>query len=143
MAADIRHFTVSTPAGTAQAAPLVTDVSFPPRVVVQVDWQVPDGPMGTMGFLLAMSGVPVLPFQGVAEYVVVNDKTGSWTPSAYPDSGGWQVWSFNTGANPHVVLLTFHLDLPARPDPGPAVLDPRSLYPAADLSRAGPPVRRR
>lgn len=143
MADDIRHFTITTPAGTPLATPLDTAISFPARVVRQVDWRVPNGAMGTMGFVVCMSGVPVLPVFGQFAWVIANDESGSWYPSNYPDSGGWDVKSYNLGANPHAVYLTFHLDLPSPADPGPTVLDVTSLYPVADLSKAGAPVARR
>lgn len=142
MAEDIRAFTVTCPAGTAQATPQFTDLSFPPRIVREVDWRVPNGPMGTMGFLLAMNKVPVLPYTTFS-YVVANDEKGSWRPSNYPDSGSWQCVMYNTGVNPHSVYLTFHLDLPAKQVQLQTLIPAYQLMPSPDLSEAGPPVKRR
>lgn len=142
MAEDIRHFTVTTPAGAGSLAVTVTAINFPPRVVRQIDWRVPTGPMGTLGFLLAMGAVPVLPVYGQSEFVIADGENGVWLPTDYPDSGGWSVWSYNSGTNPHSVYLTFHCDLTRRPDAGPVLLDVTSLYPVPDLSKAGPPVRK-
>lgn len=143
MAEDVRHFTVTTPAGSGSPAVTVTPIGFPPRIVRQVDWRVPSGPMGTMGFLLAMGAVPVLPVYGQSVYVIADGEHGTWTPSDYPDSGGWAVWAYNSGVNPHAVNLTFHLDVPARAIVPSAPLPLSQLQAAPDLSESGPPVARR
>lgn len=142
MAEDVRAFTVTCPAGTAQAAPLFTDLQIPPRIVREIDWRVPNGAMGTMGFLLAMNRVPVLPFTSFT-YVVANDEHGTWKPSKYPDSGAWQCVMYNTGAHSHSVYLTFHMDLPAAPVQLQSLIPAYELMPSSDLSKAGPPIRGR
>lgn len=140
MAEDVRHFTVTCPAATPIAAPQTTGLAMPPRIVRRIDWRVPPGPMGTMGFLIAMGSVPVLPTAGVVLFVAVDDKDGYWELSSYPDSGSWQCLMYNTGANPHSVNLTFHTDLPARPVQLAPALAAWEIGPSGDLSRAGPPV---
>ena len=139
MAEDIQHFTVTCPPGTAKANPQLTDLGLPPRIVRQIDWRVPNGAMGIMGFLMAMGGLPILPSTAFA-YVVANGEHGSWIPSKYPDSGAWQCAMYNTGVNPHSVYLTFHMDLPARPAELQTLLPAFHLMPVTDLSKAGPPI---
>lgn len=143
MAEDTYHFTVTIAAGVSAANPAVTNISMPPRIVRQVDWKVPPGHMGTMSFLLAMGKVPVLPVYGQKVYVTADGKDGTWQLREYPDSGAWQVIGYNTGGYPHSVLLTFYTDLPVRPAELKPLLSPYELMPAPDLSRAGPPVKRR
>lgn len=140
MAEDVQYFQVSCPAGTPKATPVFTDLGLPPRIVREIDWRVPNGAMGTMGFLLAMGKKPVLPVTSFS-YVVANDETGSWRPTNYPDSGAWQVVMYNTGTSPHAVYLTFHMDLPVKPAALQALIPAYELMPAPDLSQAGPPVK--
>ncbi len=142
MATDIRHFTATIPAGTPIASPAVVAVAMPVRVVRSIDWRVPPGPMGTFGWQIAMGGVKVFPTGGDF-YVVADNQDGSWTLTEAPDSGAWQVIGYNTGVNPHSVYLAFHCDLPERPSVVSAPLPAGLLSSSLDLSRAGPPVRRR
>lgn len=140
MAEDTRHFVVTIPAGTAKAAPVTTPLVMPVQIVRRIEWRVPNGPMGTMGWLLAMSGVPVLPVSQQSVYIVANSETGAWDTAGYPDSGAWQVTGYNTGSNPHSVYLTFHLDNIRREAGLLPLLSAYELGPSPDLSRAGPPV---
>lgn len=140
MASDVQRYTVTCPAGTPQATPAVFPLAMPPRVVRRIDWTVPNGPLLTMGFLLSMGGVPVLPVAGQFTYVVENASRGFWETEGYPDSGAWQVTMYNTGANPHSVRLTFAVDLPARAPQLAALHDFTAPPFTRDLSAAGPPV---
>jgi hypothetical protein len=140
MADDVRFFTVTCPAGTQKTAAQFSDLAIPPRVVRQVEWRVPNGAMGTMGFLLAMNRVPVLPVTSFT-WVVANDEHGVWYPSNYPDSGSWQCVMYNLGVNPHSVYLTFHMDLPESKPALQTLIPAYEIMPAADLSKSGPPVR--
>lgn len=142
MAVDIRHFTATVPAGTATTSPLTVPIAMPPRIVRQIDWRVPNGPMGVFGWQIAMGGVQVFPVAGDT-WVLANDESGSWPVSDAPDSGAWQVIGYNTGANPHSVYLAFHCDLPVRAVAAAAPIPLLSLMSAPDLSKAGPPVQRR
>ena len=121
MAQEIREFAVLVPAGTTAAAPLVTDVSFPERVVTSLAWRVPPGPSGLMGWALTSAGAPVIPIQPDS-WMVTDNQAGSWDLEGYLDSGNWQVTAYNEGVYPHTVYLTFFLDLPgaaALPVPPP------------------------
>lgn len=111
MAIEIRTFAVKITAGTPQATPSTTDISFPDRIVRQIDWKVPPGPQGKMGFRFASGGVPFLPSNNGA-YVVTDDQAESWVVDGQISSGAWQLQGYNTGANDHTVYVTFHLDLP-------------------------------
>lgn len=142
MALEVQHYTATVPAGTPLTAPVTVAITMPVRVVRQIDWRVPNGPMGVFGWQLAMGKVKVFPSGGDL-YVTANDEHGTWIVKDAPDSGSWQVIGYNTGANPHSVYLAFHVDLPERPAPARGDLDVFSLYPGPPLDRAGPPVRRR
>jgi hypothetical protein len=99
------------PAGTMKSAPLVTDISFPERLVLAVSWRVPPGPSGLLGWALTSAGTPVIPIQPQT-YVITDNQADTWDLEGYLDSGNWQVTAYNTGIYPHTVYLTFLLDLP-------------------------------
>lgn len=142
MAREIQHFTATIPAGTPLSAPAVVDISMPPRTVVQIDWRVPSGPVGMMGFQVAMGGVKIFPSGGDA-YVIANRESGTWLVTDAADSGAWQVIGYNTGTQPHSVYLAFHVNLPSRQQQLKPLLAAYELGPSPDLSKAGPPVRKR
>lgn len=139
MAAEVRSFSATIPAGTPKAAPVNVAIAMPVRIVTQVDWRVPDGPSGLFGWLLAMGGVPVQP-QPAGTFIVANNQSGIWHLVGAPDSGAWQVRGYNTGTSPHTVYLDFHCELPERAPAMLPLLTAYELGPAPDLSRAGPPV---
>lgn len=141
MAREIQHFTATVPAGTPLSAPATVNIPTSVRVVTQIDWRVPNGPMGVFGWQIAMGGIKVYPSGGDL-YVVANDEHGTWEVDDAPDGGTWQVIGYNTGLNPHSVYLAFYCDLPARPAPVIPWMNPLSFMPAPDLSHAGPPLER-
>jgi hypothetical protein len=116
-------------------------IGFPVRVVRSVDWSIPPGAQGVMGWQLAMGGVQVVPF-GSDKWVIQDGTSGSFTLDGYPDSGAWQVIGYNTGTFAHSVFLVWHLDLPGRTRPVPSPLDPVAISSVHDLSQLGAPVRR-
>lgn len=111
MAEEVRNFTATIPAHTPVASPVVVGIAFPPRIVASIDWRVPGGPLGLMGWRLTMGGIQVIPTAGDL-WVIADGHSGVIRPSAELSSGAWQVTGYNTGANPHSVYLVFHLDLP-------------------------------
>lgn len=141
MAREVRQYTATIPAGTAITAPVTVSIGFPVRVVRSVDWRIPPGAQGVMGWQLAMGGVQVVP-TGSDTWVIDNGTAGTFNLDGYPDSGAWQVIGYNTGAFPHSVFLVFHLDLLSRPAPTPGPISAQLLAPVPDLSQAGAPVRR-
>lgn len=142
MAEDIRHFTVTIPAGTPKLTPATVKIAMPPRTVHRIDWRVPTGSMGTFGWQVAMDGAQMFPTGGDL-YVVAHGQSGYWDVANTADSGAWQVIGYNTGVNPHSVYLVFHTDVPARPAVLTPLIPAYELSPAPDLSKAGPPVKRR
>ena len=142
MAREIRKYTVTVPAGTAIASPATTSIAFPVRVVRSVDWRIPPGAQGVMGWQLAMGGVQVVPF-GSDTWVVDDGTAGAFALDGYPDSGAWQVIGYNTGTFAHSIFLTFHLDLVERRPAPPSQLAGPLLSSVYDLSKLGPPVRGR
>lgn len=109
MAVEVRNFTATIPAGTPIGAPVVVDISFPPRVVASIDWRVPNGPLGVMGWRLTMGKVQVIPTSGDL-WIVADGHAATIYPSKDLSSGAWQVTGYNTGTNPHSVYLVFHLE---------------------------------
>lgn len=113
---EVRHYTVNTPAGTPIASPQVFPLVMPPRRVHLIQWRVPAGAAGLMGWRLTMGGVQVLPTPGTDLWVIAAGESGSWNIEEFPDSGAWQVTSYNTGTFTHALYLAFHVDHAGRRD---------------------------
>src|SRR5258708_33026476 len=114
MALEFQPSTATIPPTTPIAAPVTVAITMPARVVRQIDWRVPAGPMGVLGWQVAMGGVKVFPTSGDT-WVLAHDEHGTWQVNDAPDSGSWQVIGHNTGTHAHSLYLAFHCDLPARP----------------------------
>lgn len=109
MASEIRQFTVTTPAGTAQASPLVTSLAMPPRRVQSIRIRIPPGPSGQLGFALGSAGQRVIPWNDNA-WFIGDDEVIELPLTGQIDSGAWQLQSYNTGSHAHTLLVTFYLD---------------------------------
>lgn len=113
MAAEVRTFAVSVPAGTSQAAPQVTALTMPARVVRSVRFRIPPGPAGVLGFALAAAGVSVVPWNAGA-WLVGDNEVIDWPLEGQITSGAWQLRAYNSGVYAHTVYVSFLLDLPQR-----------------------------
>ncbi len=112
MAAEVRSFAVSVPAGTAKATPQVSALDMPARIVRSVRVRVPPGPAGTVGWALGAAGQRVLPW-GADQWIVADDEAIEWPLEGQISSGAWQLQAYNTGVFAHTLYVTFQLDPPA------------------------------
>lgn len=126
MATEIRSFAPTIPANTPKSAPVTIPIVFPPRTVVQVDWQVPPGPAGLMGWALTIAGQPVIP-RNPGAFIVTDGRTQSWPLEDFPDQGQWQLTGYNTDIYDHTVYLDFLLLLNSAPSGTPAQLPNAAL----------------
>lgn len=111
MAQDIRAFAITVPPGTLKAAPQVTKLSMPSRVVTEVRVRVPPGPRGEVGWALGAAGQPVLPFDA-GSWMVADDQEVTWPLDVAIDGSAWQFFAYSTGAYSHTLYVTFLLVLP-------------------------------
>jgi len=106
MTAQLIPATVTVPAGTAKATPGTFAVGFNTFIVDFIRWRVPPGPLGNLGWYLAVNNDQVVP-HGRGVYVVANDEVGEWRLDGLPDSGAWNLVGYNTGNFDHSVYLWF------------------------------------
>lgn len=118
MATEVRSFDITIPAGTPVATPVTVDVSFPSMVTEVVEWHVPKGPSGLMGWRLTSGGGQVIP-KNLNSWIVADGQGGNWTLEDLHTSGAWQVTGYNTGSFPHIVRIRFHTS-PVEPKQPPA-----------------------
>ena len=108
-------------------------VTFPSRVVSQINIKVPPGPRGQVGFAIGNSGMPVIPAT-IGTWIVTDDEEIQFPLVGYWDSGSWEVFAYNLGNYQHTLYLTFLLDLVSSPSSTVAPIA------AADLSNLSTPV---
>lgn len=110
MAFEVYRFAVTIPAGTLQAAPQVSALPMPARVVEKIVVVVPPGPRGQVGFQLASGGLQIVPVNA-GQFVVADDEKIEWMLTGLLQSGAWQLIAYNAGTNPHTLELRFEVDL--------------------------------
>lgn len=111
MAIQLRHFACLIPKGTAIASPVTIDNSFPAYGVQWIEWDMPDGPDGHVGFYFASKGQQIIPFAlgNAPNYFVTNATFRHWDLEDQPTSGSWQVVAYNTGTYDHTLYVTYGL----------------------------------
>jgi|SRR5215469_1496713 len=123
---EIYEFTINTPALTSQANPLITPIKIPTRIIRHIEWRVPAGSLGVMGWRISMGTVPIIP-RNAGGWIVAHSTSGGWDLANQPDSGDWSVTTYNTGNNAHQLYVTLHADV-IRPKPAQlALIDAQAL----------------
>lgn len=102
----VYQFPVTIPAGTTQAAPLVTATTFEPNIVEHIAWLFPHGCNGFVGIRIGARTVPVLP-SGAANWFTFSGMAQGTDVEDLAQTGDWSVIGYNTGINPHTVQVTF------------------------------------
>jgi len=128
VAAEVRTFAVTVPPGTAIAAPQVTALTMPARIVRSVRVRVPPGPSGTVGWALGSAGERVLPW-GPNQWIVADDEAIEWDLAGQITSGRWQLQAYNLGVFSHTLYVTFQLDPPQGADRANQLFAPLAVGP--------------
>lgn len=114
MADRIPAFRVTVPAGTAVAAPVTVDVSFPQATVTEIEIVIPDGHAGFTGLALAQAQQQVIP-DNDGNWIISNDEKIRWPVANTLDNGNWQAVMYNTDVYDHSFYVRFLLDNPTAP----------------------------
>lgn len=136
---EVWEFTVTIPAHTPIAAPVVLPCVMPARRVETFHWRVPAGHGGLTGWRLSMGGVQVFP-ANIGAWIIANGEQDTWPVREMPDSGAWDITAYNTGNNAHQLFARFMVQVIGRRQAPPALIPNWRLASVPDLSRAGPPV---
>lgn len=139
MATELFQKTATIPAGTPIAAPVVIDISIPAMVTERIEWHIPKGAAGLMGWRLTSGGAQVLP-KNLGAWVVTAGESGQWQIEGLHDSGKWEVTAYNLGTFPHTVYVRLHAS-PSRAAlvwPNPMPLPLLTLTSAPDLTAVPP-----
>lgn len=140
MAREVRAFDVIIPANTPRTANFTADMSFPPRIVREVEVLVPPGPRGEVGFAIGAAGRAIIPEQ-TGQFIVTDDEVIHWPLEGYHDSGSWTFFGYNTGLFDHTITVRFLLDLVHTVGPGTAAqpIDAGVISSGGPSGGLGPP----
>jgi hypothetical protein len=113
MALQVQHFPITINPGSTPAAPVTNQLQLG---VFQVDWievETPNGVNGVVGFYVASSGQQIVPFRSGATpiWVVTNNSVKHWDLVDAPTSGDYQLVAYNQGGYPHLLQVTFGVEL--------------------------------
>lgn len=134
MATEVRSYTVTVPAGTTAAAPLVKAFPLPPRIVDAIQIVVPPGPAGLMGFAITASGLTVIPYDSDS-WVITSGENITWPLEEQITSGAWGVRAYNTGTSDHSLYVRFLVrPTVTQGSSVPAMIDPSMIVPPADIA---------
>jgi hypothetical protein len=111
MAYEVREFVVVVANTATKAAPQVTDLLMPARVVREIRVRIPPGPRGEVGWLLGSGGQQIVP-TNAGGWIVGNDETIAWVLQGQLESGAWQLIAYNTGTFSHTLYVQFLVDPP-------------------------------
>lgn len=136
MATEFRSYDVTTPAGTAQASPLTTAMTFPVRKIDSIEIRVPPGPRGELGFRIATKGVQVWPITPGA-WIATDDEVVTIPVDDAPTSGDWELTTYNTGIYPHTVTVRFFVDPVGAPSSTPTPTIPASQLSGITVAGSG------
>lgn len=92
--------TVTTPAGTAIAAPQTTAVNLGDVILLGVQLKIPPGHAGATGWKLTEAGNALVPWQDGGGWVI-GDDDDLWFDVNSEVAGGLAIVTYNVGAYPH------------------------------------------
>lgn len=104
MAERIEIKSITTPAGTTLASPLVTTLNWRQGYPQQVEIRVPPGPSGLVGIQIAHSGEVVIPHDST-EWLVTDNEAVIWPLTSYPYNAKWTVRTYNTDEYEHTIQI--------------------------------------
>lgn len=108
MASRLEWFGVTVPANTPVATPVTTSIAFTPSTVEALEFHIPPGPAGNVGFQLWNGGGQYWPLTP-GQFMVLDDVHPKWPITDAPNNGAWSVVAYNTDIYPHLIQIGFSL----------------------------------
>jgi hypothetical protein len=129
MATTVHSFAVTVPTGYPSSAPYTQTLTMPPGEVNRVEFTVPDGPRGNVGFALGHGGTQVLPYEAGA-WFIWNSQDQGYDLERQVNAGVWTFFGYNTGQYSHLIQVRFLCDPVVSPSSGRVrpFLHPRHLH---------------
>lgn len=121
--AQVQQFACTVAPATPVATPAVFPMPLLPLAIEWLEWFVPLGPRGEVGFWIGSHGQPIIPYTvGAPNWIVTDDQHVHWDLADQPDSGDWELRAYNLGVKPHTIYVRWGLSIPTTVPAGVAVL---------------------
>jgi hypothetical protein len=132
----VYSFSPTIVAGTLATVPYVTTLTIPQYEVQLVQWVVPPGPGGQMGWQLRYDNEIVIPQNG--GWIVTDNEKNTWELDELPTGGSWGFAGYNVGVYNHTVYLRFLCNpLASTTDSGDLGVIVAQAFPAAGEPKSG------
>jgi hypothetical protein len=105
----VEVFAIPVAIGSSSSAPVATAMTFTPGIVTEVEFVIPPGPCGLVGFFLAYNSQRIIPYQPGA-FIITDDEIIRWPVSNMPTGGKWQIFAYNADVYPHTLYVRFLVD---------------------------------
>lgn len=99
-------WTVTVPAGTPIAAPMLSPPELVPGRIEQVEIQIPPGHVGATGIRFTLAGQQILPWSNDIAWII-GDNLRAPFPLDIEVANGFVVVAYNTGNYDHSFYLRF------------------------------------
>lgn len=114
----IQQFANLIAAGRPINNPQIFPMAIAALDVQWIEWQVPPGARGNVGFWIGSKGQPIIPYTvGAPQWIVTDGQFTHWDLDDMPDSGDWEMRGYNLGVLAHTVYVRFGLALPLPEQP--------------------------
>lgn len=127
----IQSFPCVLPPGTTPSAPTVVPMQLGIWSPAWIEFDVPSGLAGAVGFYVAASGQQYIPFRvgNTPTWLGLNSVSKHYDLHNQPTSGDWSLVGYNQGNFQHIITVTWGLVLiqAAAPSVVPAALDLSAL----------------
>jgi hypothetical protein len=97
------------PAATSPNAPVQVLLYAQRAIITQIEFMLPPGPSGLVGFSLWHSSAQIIP-KTAGQWIVANNETIRWNiddMSPWPD---WHLKAYNADVYPHTIYVRLLLD---------------------------------
>lgn len=106
----VLQFALTVPAGTAASSPVSLPMQLPNMDVAWIEYVVPPGPGGEVGFWVGSHGESIIPFSNSRNpWIITDDERVHWDLANQMDSGDWELVGYNVGRLDHVITVRFGL----------------------------------
>lgn len=106
----VQPFALTVPANTPISSPVNLQMNLLPLDIVWLEWRVPPGPRGDVGFYFGSHGAPIIPYgSGPLPWIITDDEGAHWDLVDQPNSGDWNLVAYNIGLRPHTIYVRWGL----------------------------------
>lgn len=110
MTAISQEFSITVPASTPIAAPLVTQLGLSAAgQLTSMRVRVPPGPRGEVGFAITSNGARRIPY--LAGWIIADDEALVWQLDNEDAGQQWELTAYNTGLFAHTLYVIAYMEV--------------------------------